>query len=965
MLFHMRASNWIIIVSLLIALLAFLAFSGCSGLKSLESDTTANIVQKPSWPHEISDLIPDPSLQFGRFDNGFRYVFKENNTPSDRVSMHLYVQVGSLLESEPQRGIAHFLEHMQFNGSTRFAPDEMVKYFQRIGMQFGPDANAHTGLQETVYDILLPNGDAQSLTEAMLVLHEYAQGALLLAPQIEQEKKVVLAEKRSRDSADYRMAKATFAFEMPGTLPPKRFPIGEDETIRQFDQTMLRWFYDTWYRPENMVLVIVGRFDPDIARRLAENQFADLRPRSKEADRPDFGHFHHQGLKTFYYPEQEVGSATVRIETLTCKQQPGDSSHYQRQYLLETLADQIINDRLSKMLQYPDSAMTDAGIGSGYYLQKLRYTVISAESEPDNWSQVLGTIEQVLRQALQYGFTPSELSRAKRIIEAELQRAMDTENTRDSSHLARDLIRSLRTNRVMRSAAQDMALLGPLLKTATLDQVHHAFIDNWSPPHRLVMVTGNAALPKMTTLPAAHIEEVYTRSASVPVSEPQDEEPVGFPYLADPPLGNGNWDQTTLDDLGIEQIDFSNGIHLVTKKTPFKSDDILVTLSFGRGRASQPAELPGLADLTEALLNEAGFGAMGRADLDKALAGRLASIQLNIREDVFQIVGQTKTNDIELLFQLLYAFILDPGYRPETLALVRSRLEQQYTSATHTVEGVMRINGTQLLSGGDSRFGMAPPQNLQMLTLEHIKVWFGTQLKNAPMEIAVVGDLDIEAVRILAERYLGSLPARRPAESAPPARRGPVFPKGQTAILTADSQIDKTLVVVAYPTEDFWDIKRTRRLSFLSSVFSEKLRVRIREKLGAAYSPYAYNRSYRAYPGFGIFQVHLIVDPKLTTAVISEVKQIAAELGRHPISADEFRRSLDPTLTRIKDLRQTNTYWLHSVLSASHRNPQQLDWARTIEADYAAITAEEIQNLAHKYLVNDKAVVVIIQSRHE
>jgi zinc protease len=233
------------------------------------------------------------------------------------------------------------------------------------------------------------------------------------------------------------------------------------------------------------------------------------------------------------------------------------------------------------------------------------------------------------------------------------------------------------------------------------------------------------------------------------------------------------------------------------------------------------------------------------------------------------------------------------------------------------------------------------------------------------MEIAVVGDIDMAVIKDLTDRYLGSLPPRNASGDKITARSGPVFPEGQTTTQSTDSQIDKTLVVVAYPTEDFWDINRTRRLSLLSTVFSEKLRVRIREKLGAAYSPYAYNQSHRAYPGFGTFQVHLLVDPKLTAAVISEVKQIADELGRQPISADEFRRSLDPTLTRIKDLRQTNTYWLHSVLSASRRNPLQLDWARTIEEDYAAINAEEIQELAQKYLVNDKAAVVIIQPQSE
>jgi zinc protease len=243
-----------------------------------------------------------------------------------------------------------------------------------------------------------------------------------------------------------------------------------------------------------------------------------------------------------------------------------------------------------------------------------------------------------------------------------------------------------------------------------------------------------------------------------------------------------------------------------------------------------------------------------------------------------------------------------------------------------------------------------------------MKQWFGAQLKNSPMELAVVGDLDAEQAVSLANLYFGSL-SERPEQVSVTQRPAPKFPVGEKLHLSADTKVAKSLLLVAYPTSDFWDIQRTRRLTILAEVFSERLRAHIREKLGAAYSPYAFNASYRAYPEYGFLQSYMYVDPAKTNNLAAEVLQIAQELKEQGVSRDEFKRALDPSLTRIKDLRQTNTYWLKSVLLGAGRYPQQLEWSRSIESDYRKITAEEINGLAQQYLKNSKAAIVIIDPK--
>ncbi|MFZ1983163.1 MAG: insulinase family protein [Desulfatitalea sp.] len=917
------------------------------------------LLERQQWAHETSDLPPDPEAVFGRLPNGVRYILKENRTPRDRVSMHLYIQCGSLAELPGEEGLAHFLEHMQFDGSTHFPPGEMVKYFQRIGMQFGPDANAHTGFAQTVYDILLPKGDAQSIAEGLLVLNDYAQGALLLPEQVEKEKKVVLAEKRSRDSADYRTLEATIDFQVPGTLVARRLPIGKEESFAAFNTDIARRFYDAWYRPERMILVLVGDFKATTALQLVEDQFAKLTPRAEARSLQEFGSFTHQGLKSFYHHERESGATSVHIETAEVRPMPADNAANQRMDLHKALADRIVHRRLDALLQEQNSVLTSASISSGYYLEQIRYAEISADCKPENWERALTLIEQTLRKAFLFGFSTSELTMAKSSFRADLQQAVNEENTQESKDLAANILSALGEWQVFQLPRQRMALLGPMIEDASLEQVQRAFADTWSAPHRLVFVTGNADLASHGQDPAEKISAVYQQSHQLPVLPPVEPAAARFPYLPEPSSSGAVASRTRMEDLGIEQVTFANGLRMVLKRTAFKENEVLAHLTFGGGRSSEPADRPGLALVTAEAANEAGFGAMDRVALENALAGRLAKVSLDITENLFAINGQAATAELPLLFQLLHACIQDPGYRSEALETAFRRLDQKYQSLSHSVEGKMQLAGSRFLAGGDSRFGWPEWSRIRQLTLEEIKAWFGSQLTQAPLELAVVGDFDPDQVVALTARYLGSLP-QRGSLVADVSRPAPKFPAGNSLRLTAETKIDKAMVAVSYPTTDFWDIGRTRRLNVLSELFSERLRVRIREKLGAAYSPYAYHHAFRAYQDYGLLQAVFLVDPRQADAIVTETKTIVDEIISQGISEDELRRALDPTLAQIKDLRQSNAYWINSVLVGSTRHPEQLAWARSIEADYAAIGVAEINTLAKQYLDNRKVAEIII-----
>ena len=923
--------------------------------RSLNSDAT---ILRDGWPQDESDLAVDPHIAFGRLDNGLRYIIKENHTPKDRVSMHLYVQAGSLQEREEEQGIAHFLEHMLFNGSKHFPPGEMVKYFQRIGMLFGPDANAHTGFMQTVYDVVLPRGDRKSLSEGLLVLRDYADGALLSAEETDRERNVILAEMRSRDSSRFRTLKASLRFEMPGLLVSKRFPIGEAEIIRKTDHRMLRDFYTAWYRPERMVLVVAGDMNTIDVKQLIGKQFGDIKPQAPARKEPDFGRLEHHGIKTFFHYEEEAGSTRVAIETLVQEKKPADSKAVYRNDLLRSLANDMVQKRLDAAIRRAKTVLTSADISSDYFLGKLRYSEISADCKPDQWKSAISEIENAIRRAVVYGFTPIELECARGDIRAQLLQAVKESNTRESKQLAQEIMSSLNDWHVLQSPRQRWDMLNPMLDTITLEEINGVFADTWSADHRLVLVTGNVNMDTGESSPEEQVLAAYNVSRQVAVLPPQNRTAAIFPYLPSPPVSGTVAERRSVPDLGIEQVVLSNGFSMNLKKTPFKENQVLIALSFGEGQASEPSDQPGLAMLTEAVVNESGFGKMDFLELEEALSGRLARVELSIREDMFIFKGEAASEELPLLFQLLYTHIHDQGYRESVRSLALKRFEQEYLALERSAEGAIPLKAETFLAGGDSRIGFPSVPQLQSCTVDDIKQWYGLQLSQAPMEMAVVGDIDPDAAVALAARYFGAMPERSFSPTQP--RPGPAFPAGQSLRLNVESQIPKAVVMVAYPTDDFWNIQRTRRLSVMADLFSERLRTNIREKLGAAYSPYAYNQSHRAYTNFGLTRIVVQVDPDQVGVIEKEVRKIADTLAGRGSDPDEFKRTLDPKLTYIKDLRQKNSYWLNSVLTSVSRYPQQLDWCRTFEDDYAAITAKEVAAFARKYLDNSKAATVII-----
>ncbi len=929
------------IISLCISLTGF-----ASAASSSAADSTSCL--STTWPSEVSQLKPDPSLVRGKLENGFRYVLKNNSEPADRVALYLAVQAGSLNETDNQRGLAHFLEHMLFNGSTHFPPGSLVNYFQSLGMSFGGDTNARTTHDQTVYNIILPNGSTKELDSGLLVMADYARGALLLDKEIDRERGVILAEKRARDSAEYRTSVAGTDFSLRGTLYPERMPIGITPVLENADHALLKSYYDTWYRPDNMVLVVVGDIDPQPTVELIKKHFASLKPAGLELDCPDFGKLQQKGIEAFYHYEPELGKTNVSLQSFWDMAPQNDSPEVAKKELLGLIGSRIMDYRLEQIQEKEQVPFTRAGYYSGDILNRIGYASLSAQVDGENWQETVTGLEHILRQALEYGFTENEIERAKKELLGQLDARILTAGSEDSRTIANRIIDSLNNNRVYQSAAQEKAFYGPLIGKVTPAEVSVAFKEKWSHDRRLISVTGDASLGKTAT---EKITLLYRQSMQEPVVATIGENKKIFPYLQPaapgaPPL------ISHYKDIGVERLNFSDGLVVNLKKTTFEENKILVRVAFGSGRKSE--ETPGMAMLLEDVVNGSGSGKLKQTDVDRILAGSPIRMSFKVDESNFSWIGSTLAKDFELFSQVLYHLLSDPGLRENIFTRVKDNYAQMYQKMNQEIEGAMPLAVQPFLADYHKQFGLPPWSEVARVNFDSLKKWADPLIRPKDLEISVVGDFERDKIVAVLSKYFSSLTLHPAVVPATPVVH---FPVGKKLVVNVNTSVDKSLIVVAWPTDDFWDIHRTRRLHLLAGVMGDRLRETIREKLGASYSPNVASFNSRDYQGYGYIISQMVVKPGSETAIIEEILKISDQLQKKGVSADELARAKGPLMTSLQENIRNNQYWLNSVLALSVRYPQQLAWPDTIISDFSAVSVAEVNSLAAEYLRNDHAAL--------
>jgi zinc protease len=903
-----------------------------------------------------SDLRPDPAIRFGTLANGMRYAVMPNHEPKNRASLRLLVLSGSFEENEEQRGLAHFLEHMAFNGSTHYAPGTLVEKLQRLGMGFGADTNASTSFDHTIYQLELPDTAPATLSEGLQILADYSGGLLIEPAMINKERGIILSEKRTRDSVAYRTFESQLGFVFAGTRLPLRLPIGLTPVIQNSDRVPFVDLYNTWYRPERMVVIVVGDIDAASIERQIVDGFSSIAPRAPERPAVDMGAVaSFTGVRTLFHSEPEAPDTQIAIETAVPFPQPADTKAYEIRETLKTLAIEMLNRRFAILAKKDGAPFIRAEASVDEVFSLFRESSIEVHCRADQWTAAMGVAEQELRRALDLGFRPDELREEVADYRNDLEQAVKTASTRRSDDLAGQIADSIVERQVFTSPADDLVLLGPVLDKVTPKDCEDALRDAWSAPGRYVYVSGNAVIGGDAN---AAVADAYSKSLAVAVKATGSEASVAWAYSKFGSPGDVA-SRKHIDDLDFTEVVLTNGVRLNLKKTDFEANTIHVVCRLGTGQLTEPATEPGLATFSSLTYSSGGLGKHSVDDLQRILAGKSVGSSFVAEQDSFVVEGQTNRDDLELELQLVTASIADPGYRPESLRVARKRIESAYLRFEHTEDGPFATDIPKILASGDPRFGLPPKDAMMAFTLDDMKAWLAPQLLGGAIEVTIIGDFDLETVINAAKATLGSLPARESRPALDDLKKVSYPQKPFTRDYPIDTKIPKSVVAVYWPTADAMDVHRSRRLGILAEVLSDRLRVRLREQMGSTYSPEAYSAASEIFPGYGYISANAVVDPSKSKEVESAMLAVAADLHDKGPTQDELDRAKNPILTSIRESERTNSYWTMVLVRAQER-PEVLDWARSRRADFTAITKADIDALATAYLDPAKASSVVV-----
>jgi zinc protease len=941
----MRNATPLILVIFIAGLAAFLSLRDHPASEATQAPVAVTPV---AWPSEKSDIPADPKAVFGSLDNGMRYMILPNTEPPNRLSMRLHIAAGSLFEEDDQQGVAHFLEHMVFNGTKNFEnANQLIREMQSRGIAFGAGVNAYTSFNETVYMLDLPDLKSDNLDLTFNIMRDFADGALLSEKEIDEERGVILSEKGARDTVSYRIQKKQFEAVLPESLIPKRFPIGEEEIIKNAKRERFADFYQRFYIPSKMTFVIVGDIDPGEIEERIKATFGSMINRESTGTVPDIGKVTiPEGLVSHVFSDAELDSTDVSLLLVRPFEPIPDTKSSRAAEFPLDIASMIMGRRFERLSKIENSPITNGDAGNYDLFNSIELGSISVTAADDRWQEATSILEQEFRRALTHGFTEAELTEVKANLLNAYQEAVKRKDTRKSETLASGIAGSINDQTVFNTPEVSLEIATAAIEKITPENVHQAFVKFWEAPgHHLILTTKST-----TEETQQELTSLYLKSTETTVEPPSARAITPFAYTD---FGTpGEIEKTSMvEDLGITQITLGNHIRVNLKPTDFEKNRIRILARIGTGQLSQPADKPLLDAFASAVFGGGGLAKHSNDELSEILAGRNVSSSLSISEDAFILSGSTTPEDQLLQLQLMVATITDPGYRPEGLWQFQKNIPVIFQNLKHTTAGPSQEMQSWLY-GGDPRYSMPSQTELSNYTIEDVVNWLSPELQQGYLEISIVGDFDPEKITQDLLKTFGTLPKRDLKPSTKTVHnRSVTFPKPpQQKTFTYESKIPQAVATAIWKTNGLRkNTQESRRLNVLSEIFGDRLREEIREKLGASYSPNAGATGSDALDDFGYLIGQSKGKPEDIPLLLNTMSSIANELSEKGATQDELDRSLAPIVSSLERSLRDNSYWLSTVLSQSQSDPNRLDLARQRDNDYRSIKLTEINTLAKKY----------------
>jgi zinc protease len=905
-----------------------------------------NISAQEEFSLNLEDPIPfDQQIEKGTFDNGLTYYIRENQKPENRAQFWLVVNAGSILEDKDQLGLAHFTEHMAFNGTKNFAKHEIVDYLESIGMQFGPEINAYTSFDETVYMLQVPTDSIPLVETAFQILEDWARYISFEKEEVEKERGVVIEEWRLGRGADGRMRDKQLPVIFKGSLYADRLPIGKKEIIETFQVETVKRFYNDWYRPDLMAVIAVGDFDQDHIEGLISEHFGQIPAAESARSRESYVVPDHEETLFAIATDPEAANTVVSIYYKMDPEPEKDINDYRRM-LIERLNIRMMNNRFYELLNQPDPPFL-FGVSMHTSLVRVKdIYLLGAYVKEDGIKKGLETLLAEAERVKKYGFTESELNRTKNQLLNEFEKLYNERDKTESQAFAGEYARNFLEREPVPGIEFEFAVAKELLPGIKLEEVNE-LIEQWmSDENRVVLVNA----PERTDLKIPSEDELLAILNQIDKTdiEPYEDQVSDQPLVKNIPEPAQIIREKKIEDLNITEWTLSNGSKVVLKPTDFKNDEIQFYAFSPGGTSLISNEKYVSARAASDIISISGLGEFDLNALNKKIADKVVSVFPYINELNEGFVGNSTPKDLETLFQLVYLYMTAPRKDQDAFLSYQTRMKGFIQNRSADPESAFYDTLMVTMAQHHPRVKPWSEELLNELDLETTYHFYKERFADASdFTFLFVGNFKIERIKPLILTYLGGLPSTKREESW-----------RDVGIRTPEGVIEKTVfggiepksrisIIFSGPME--WSREENYYLKSMASILDIKLREVIREEMGGTYGVSVSSsvdiypvQEYRVNISFGC-------DPERVEELTRSIFKVLDSLKTNGPEEIYITKVRETQLRSYEINLKENGFWINNLQNYyfTGRNPELiLEYPKLVKT----LDADVMMQTANKYL---------------
>ncbi|HXG55808.1 MAG TPA: insulinase family protein [Vicinamibacterales bacterium] len=905
-----------------------------------------------------ADPLPfDTAVTKGTLQNGLTYYIRRNPKPEKRVMLQLAVKAGSVDETDLQQGLAHFLEHMAFNGSRNFKPGELIKTLESTGARMGPHVNAYTSFDETVYMFQVPTDKAGIVQQGLRALADVAGGLTLDPKEINKERGVVIEEWRGGLGAAVRIRDQQIPILFYQSKYAERLPIGKPDVLKSFTPAQLRAFYTKWYRPDRMAVVVVGDIDAAEMQAQVKRVFGPLRKPSTPAPPRAYGIPLQPEMLIKVASDTEATQSSISIVRKR-KSAADDTVADYRRNLTEQLVSQMLNERFDELSRKKDAQF----LGASAYESPLNASVslfsLGAAVEEGKLAQGLAALQIESSRVKQFGFGPSELERAKKWWLASYERAYNERDKSESSSFAQEYISHFLTGEPTPGIAYEFRLAQAIIPSISASEVAGAATRLFADGSRAIL--GVSPQKQGLTLPTeAELRDAITKADRVSVTAWKDAAS-GKALMDGRPEPGAIKDRREIAEIGVTVVRFGNGVEAWLKPTDYKNDQVLFSLVAPGGASLAPSDKYLDAVLSPALVQLSGIGGHTAVDLQKLLAGKIATARASMTLSAHAISGSANPANLETGLQLLHLNFTSPGNDDEAFGVIRKQLDASYANRDQNPALLFGEKVAQLNTGDHYTAQAITLERLAKLDRNAMAAFYRDRFSNAAdFTFLMVGAFKTNDVLPLLQRYVGSLPSTGEATSKA-KDVGFRFPAANANATVAKGREPKVTTQIAFFADPPQDSNELTRISAATDVLEIALRDILREELGETYTVGVGLEQEMFQRGGGHIAVSFTAAPENLQKMTARVMQEIQRMQKAGPTEDLTNRAKESARREHETGMKTNGYWLSRLQGARMLGINPVSHVLEREKRIDAVTSQQIKEVFVKYFPMDRYTVVTL-----